>query len=100
MTKLAKLMSENDLTDRTLAEMVGAPEPEIFRLRKGPHNRGQNMTAAWACRLALALKVEWSDLLDDDFHGGATRRGAGDETPKAARRPRAPPRFSRANRKR
>ncbi|WP_141098300.1 helix-turn-helix domain-containing protein [Rhodoblastus acidophilus] len=66
MTKLARLMAAKELNDRTLAEMVSAPELEIWRLRKGPLNRGQPMTLAWAQRLAPALDIDWSDLLDDE----------------------------------
>jgi hypothetical protein len=66
MTKLAKLMADKGLNDSTLAELARAPEQEIWRLRKGPHNRGQKMTLAWAQRLAAALNVDLGDLLDDD----------------------------------
>jgi hypothetical protein len=92
MTKLAKLMSERDLTDRTLADMVGAPEVEIWRLRKGPHNRGQKMSAAWARRLALALEVDWSEMLDEEAKAEAASR---DEPAKAA----APKKSARAETK-
>ncbi|MBB4197971.1 hypothetical protein CCR94_05270 [Rhodoblastus sphagnicola] len=66
MTKLAQLMTAKDLKDRELADLVGAPELEIWRLRKGPLKRGQKMTLAWAHRLAAALDVEWSALLDEE----------------------------------
>ena len=92
MTKLAKLMSERDLTDRTLADMVGAPEVEIWRLRKGPHNRGQKMTPAWARRLAPALEVDWSEMLDEEAKAETAPR---EEPAKAA----APKKSARADAK-
>lgn len=60
---LKELMEQKNINGADLARLVGAAQPEIWRLTQWPEKGGRKMTVAWAKRLAPVLGVKPQELL-------------------------------------
>lgn len=62
-TELERIMKDRGFTQESLADAVGAKQPQIQRFVAGE----RTVTGRWAKRMAVPLECNWLDLVDPQW---------------------------------